>query len=575
MARMRLLTITGSCLLVTLIAANVSAQPPGGFRGGWGGGDRGGGGGESGASSFLSRLDENGNGMIDPSESQGRMGFLLQRLAERNPRIDLSRPIPLQTLSAEFERMRSESSSGGGDRGGYRGRNDDDDDDDDRRRSYFSPSNAGAAALEPLVPGFGEIMELPPVLGFGVRDDFFSVPIDDDDREEAEEDLERYDRNRDGAIDSEELRRGRWSDNPLVYDANGDGRLNLSELTAREAYRRQQERGSRGGDRGSSGERGSSASSVRGFGGGPSPGSSGSSGGDRSSAMIGMLMQRYDSNGSGVLEKSEWSSFRSDPSSADANRDSKISREELTTWLASRMGGGGRDDGGRGGDSGRSRGGDGDRGGFTGGGFGGFSGGGIGGGGNDGYANNSDSESAEGPRSYRFLTPAERLPSGVPGWFPASDVNADGQVAMFEFTSNWSQAAVDDFAKFDLDGDGSITADESAIAAQNGAQRQTPVTPNAAASRTTSSASAGSNSGGAANAAELTAQLSGDPALANLSASNLKYFIDLMNKYDANKDSALTENEWGAMSKNLAAGDADGDGRVTVVELAKFYTAKK
>ena len=566
MARKRLLTIAGSCLLLALVTAKVSAQPPGGFRGGWGGGDRGGGGGESGASSFLSRLDENGNGMIDPSESQGRMGSFLQRLAERNPQINLSRPIPLQTLSAEFERMRRESGSGRGDRGR------DDNDDDDRRRSSFSPSNAGDAALEPLVPGFGELLELPPVLSFGVRDDFFSVPISDDDREEAEEDLERYDRNRDGAIDSEEIRRGRWSDNPLVYDANGDGRLNMSELAAREAYRRQQDRGSRGGDRGSSGNRGSSSSSGRGFGGGPSPASSGGSGGDRSSAMIGMLMQRYDSNGSGVLEKSEWSSFRSDPSSADTNRDSKISREELSSWLASRMGGG-SDNGGRGGDSGRSRGGDSDRGGFSGGGFGGFSGGGFGGGGYDG-GGLSNSESDEGPRSYRFLTPAERLPSGVPGWFTASDVNADGQVAMFEFTTNWSQAAVDDFAAFDLNGDGAITADESAIAAQNGAQRQTPVTPNTAATPTTASAS-GSNNDRAANVAALTAELAADPALANLSASHIKYFVDLMNTYDANKDSALTENEWGAMRKNPAAGDADGDGRVTLVELAKFYTAKK
>ena len=61
-----------------------------------------------GPTDFLRRVDENGNGMIDPSEMEGRMGSFIRRMAENNPRIDLSRPIPIDRLSSEFDRMREE-----------------------------------------------------------------------------------------------------------------------------------------------------------------------------------------------------------------------------------------------------------------------------------------------------------------------------------------------------------------------------------------------------------------------------------------------------------------------------------
>ena len=63
---------------------------------------------------FLRRVDENGNGMLDPNELEGRTGSFVRRMAENNPRIDLSRPIPLDRLASEFERMREERSCGGG-----------------------------------------------------------------------------------------------------------------------------------------------------------------------------------------------------------------------------------------------------------------------------------------------------------------------------------------------------------------------------------------------------------------------------------------------------------------------------
>ena len=99
-----------------------SGGPPGGMSfGGRGdrGGDRGGGfgGGSSGGfdpSSFLTRMDTNGNGMLDPDEAQGPARFMLDRMARSNPKIDISKPIPMSVLTESFQQMRSGGSSSDG-----------------------------------------------------------------------------------------------------------------------------------------------------------------------------------------------------------------------------------------------------------------------------------------------------------------------------------------------------------------------------------------------------------------------------------------------------------------------------
>ena len=50
------------------------------------------------------------------------------------------------------------------------------------------------------------------------------------------------------------------------------------------------------------------------------------------------------------------------------------------------------------------------------------------------------------------------IPKGVPAWFAELDTNKDGQVSLYE----WRKAGrkTDDFLKYDLDGDGFITASE-------------------------------------------------------------------------------------------------------------------
>jgi hypothetical protein len=63
-------------------------------------------------------------------------------------------------------------------------------------------------------------------------------------------------------------------------------------------------------------------------------------------------------------------------------------------------------------------------------------------------------------KSNRFLTAAERLPEGLPDWFTDKDEDGDGQVSMAEFASDWTPQKAAEFSRYDLNGDGLITAQE-------------------------------------------------------------------------------------------------------------------
>ncbi|MGO9798546.1 MAG: hypothetical protein ACLPQ0_03705 [Candidatus Binatus sp.] len=45
----------------------------------------------------------------------------------------------------------------------------------------------------------------------------------------------------------------------------------------------------------------------------------------------------------------------------------------------------------------------------------------------------------------RFLTPAERLPKGLPQWFLDKDRNGNGQITMAEFATDWTPEAAAEF----------------------------------------------------------------------------------------------------------------------------------
>src|SRR6056297_2572459 len=195
--------------------------PPGGGFGGRGGGPPGGGsssrGGGMDPSSFLKRLDSNGNGVLEPSEQQGPASFLISRMQREDPSIKAGSPIPLSKFTEACEKMR-----GGGGRGSGRG--------DDNAANE-------AMEVELLVPGFDAVVEDLPVLGFGSAAEVLAVPVDEQDRREAQERMQRYDRNRDGLLSKDEM--SRFSGDPMAFDRNKDGKLNIDELAVRYARRRE------------------------------------------------------------------------------------------------------------------------------------------------------------------------------------------------------------------------------------------------------------------------------------------------------------------------------------------------
>jgi hypothetical protein len=163
-------------------------------------------------------------------------------------------------------------------------------------------------------------------------------------------------------------------------------------------------------------------------------GSSSSSGSDHNDAdarikgFAQSMLRRYDRNHSGKLEKDEWGSLRGDPKEIDRDHNGVITEDELAEQLKNYSRG--RSEESRSGDS-RQAGSD-----------------------------HSNSDNSNRPPSYRFKTSLERLPDGLPDWFARSDANADGQVAMAEYSSFWDDAKVREFLKFDLNDDGLITPEE-------------------------------------------------------------------------------------------------------------------
>ena len=508
-----------------------------GGRGGWGGGgrERGGRGGFD-PTSFLSRLDRNGDGTLDASEQEGPARFILDRMRDRIPNLPpAGRPISIQRLARDI-------------RGGGR---------EER-------SGSSSSAVEPLVPGFGidELNE--PPLGFGPEQEQFRVEKTPEDIREAENTLSRYDRNQDGVLDQDEVRRVRWRSGWEQHDRNGDGKLTRMELATRYAIQRTDEEGSSSSRRASTGrsdrgrsDRGRSSRGGRGgWGGfagfGGRGGSSGRGGG--SSRIADFMFGRADKNQSGVLEKDEWGGIRGGGAEdADKNKDQKITKEEFSAWMSNRMsqggGWGGRGRGGSSGDRGdrgsRSR--------------------------SRGSRSESSSErrsntASSAPGSYRGMDTDERLSKfeDLPEWFGELDANRDGQVMMAEYYASWSEKKASDFQQFDLNDDGIVTPKEAIAAGQDGAVRGAGGSSRSRSrdrgtSRTSSSSSSRSSRG----------RSSGSRA-----DQYRKHAANWLQKFDTDKDGVLAKEEWSKDGFTYTTADADGDDKVTVNELAEAMAKK-
>ncbi|MFH1266072.1 MAG: hypothetical protein ABIK89_10120 [Planctomycetota bacterium] len=77
-----------------------------------------------------------------------------------------------------------------------------------------------------------------------------------------------------------------------------------------------------------------------------------------------------------------------------------------------------------------------------------------------GVAGGAAQAAARGPT--KFFVPKSQFPRGLPAWFLLRDADGDGQLTMPEFAPKATQSQIDDFASYDHNGDGVITAKEGA-----------------------------------------------------------------------------------------------------------------
>ncbi len=79
-------------------------------------------------------------------------------------------------------------------------------------------------------------------------------------------------------------------------------------------------------------------------------------------------------------------------------------------------------------------------------------------------------------RDRKFHVPAAALPQGLPEWFIARDLDGDGQLTLAEFAPEGTPAQLAEFARYDLNGDGVITAEECLRAGRTGPAGKTGAT---------------------------------------------------------------------------------------------------
>jgi Ca2+-binding EF-hand superfamily protein len=455
-------------------------------------------------SSMLSRFDRNGNKMLDPDELQGPARFFIDRMAQSNPKIDPSKPIPLDVISGEFERLRAERM--GGFSGGFGG-----------SWGGGAPVNeAEGSGPKPLVPEFGLPVAQGSVRSFGSAGEESQVEVTPRDIAEAEDRLRRYDRNQDGFLSTDELSGGRWRDDPMQFDRNGDKRLSKEELGMRYAKQRiaeeqaaaVQQGGSGGEDPRSRWGRGSSMMFMGGSGGGF--GGGGQDGGGQQ-------------EGEKKPEPTKWEKYRSLKQLSSKEKSDKVSGKP--DWFT-------RDD--ADGDSQISM---------------------------NEFSSKWDEKTLANFQLFDlnadgFITTVEVLKAvsnGATKGSSGSSVASSSGRGWGGSTSGSNSGSAP--ASVATSGSAPAPASGSSPTPSASGPAVATATP-APASTSSSPASAGASAGGV------------DQKLLDWSQKQIK-------KYDKNSDGVLTANEWSEMSIPPPNGtDGDGDGRITAEEYARYRSKK-
>ncbi len=413
------LKIILSYTLLFMLTTSLGAQSPWG-RGGddRGRDDRGRGGGRDDwmnrvdPSEMLRRADKNGDGKVEPSEIDERFRGFTNRLIERYG-MDPKKTVVLDTIKKKFEKMRD---------GGAPKK------EEDISVTFGIPSFDEFADEEPaMVPDF-YLSEESVVLQSGSLESRYEKSI----LTQVDRALQVNDKNRDGVIDSDEIRRGQWQRPASDSDLNKDGKLTKVELAERyvknSGGRGRIEKGktsSRSARSSSSGARSSTkkpassgrssfsrSSSERSS---SSRKSSSSSKDDKITSYAKRMIEKYDKNKNGKLDGAEVSGVRSLPRNADKDGDKVISLDEMIVAYG-----------------GKSRG-----------------------------ASSSSSSPAKNIANNPYLIPkGSELSQGADSDFQKLDRNLDGLVQMHEFAKSWTDELASSFGKLDANNDGHVSVEE-------------------------------------------------------------------------------------------------------------------
>jgi subtilisin-like proprotein convertase family protein len=324
-------------------------------------------------SEWVRRIDDNGNGLLEPSEISDRARSFLGRFAGEYG-IDLNSTNSVRRV-------------------------------EDAARQYFerrnreTPANT-APVVTSTIKGFG-----PDPDGFVIPDfatPEIKYPYTPADVVEADEALERFDRNRDGSLTFDEIDPNRWrGPSPQECDLDRDSRLSRNELAQRYARRKLLEKQEAIANQFAASRTPEVAEPQydrwRRNSGSYEGGPRGSARADRGNrALAFSILERFDLNRNQLLEPAEMSRVGVDIVKADFNRDGRVDGEELGNYLFQEMEREGND-----------------------------------------------------------------LSEVLPTWFFERDGNDDGQIEMAEFTDEWTPEKTDEFAKFDSNEDGIITSTEA------------------------------------------------------------------------------------------------------------------